>query len=77
MRRAEFHVPSDLMEEFTEELVGTELENAIIGTNKYGEIIIEVCYERDEADHVDELEKTLERLKEEAENQEEEEETED
>lgn len=74
MRKAEFEVPSKVMEEFTDEMVNRNLDNTITGTTDDGEIVIEVSYQRDEAESVDALEETLGELREQMEEEEEEEE---
>lgn len=71
MRTAQFAVPSEAMAEFADELAERNLDNTITGTNE-GEILIEVEYERDESDAIDELEETLEELREQIEEGEEE-----
>jgi hypothetical protein len=62
MRKAEFNVPSEVMTAFAEELATRNLDNTIVGTTEEGEIIIEVNYERDETEEVDELETILAKL---------------
>ncbi len=71
MRKAEFEVPAELMPEFTEALVETELKHSLTGVNGEGEIVIEVQYKRDEADTVNELEEQLDNLLERADEEEE------
>jgi hypothetical protein len=63
MRKAIFEVPSEVIGEFTEKLTDLELENSIVGKNDEEEIEIEVLYEKNESDQVDELETFLETLK--------------
>lgn len=72
MRKAEFNVPSEVMTEFAEELATRNLDNTIVGTTDEGEIIIEVNYERDETQEIDELESIFEKLLEEIEEEEDE-----
>ena len=67
MRKAEFNVPSEVMAEFAEELANRNVSNSVTGTNEEGEIIVEVEYDRDETEEVDELEALLEKLCEELE----------
>jgi predicted HTH transcriptional regulator len=74
MRKAEFNVPSEAMAEFAEEMANRNLSNTVAGTNEDGEIIVEVEYNRDESEEVDELETILEKLREELEEEIEEEE---
>lgn len=62
MRKIEFEVPSEVMVSFADELASRNLDNEVTGTNDAGEITIEVSYDRDEADEVDELESILEDL---------------
>jgi hypothetical protein len=77
MRKAEFYVPSGAMAEFAQEMASRSLTNTVTGTTTDDEIIVEVEYDRDEADAVDELEDILEKLTEQLEQEEEEEEEED
>ena len=67
MRKAEFEVPQEAMTEFADELASRNLNNTVIGTTEDGEIIIEVEYDKDESDNVDELEDILEKIRIEAE----------
>jgi len=67
MRKAEFEVPQEAMTEFADELVSRNLNNTVTGTTEDGEIIIEVEYDKDESDEVDELESILEKILEEQE----------
>jgi hypothetical protein len=62
MRKAKFEVPSEVIGEFTEKMVELELENSIVGKTEDDEIEVEVLYEKNEADKVDELEEFLENL---------------
>lgn len=64
MRKAEFAVPSGVMGEFATELAGRGLDNSITGTDEDGDILVEVTYEKDESESVDELEEYLEKLRE-------------
>ena len=77
MRKAEFNVPSEVMAEFAGEMANRNLSNTVAGTNEDGEIIVEVEYDRDETDDVDELEEILDKLREGLEEESEEEEEED
>ena len=74
MRKAEFYVPSEVMAEFADELASKNLSNSITGTTEENEVIVEIEYDRDETDEVDELETALEKLREEIEEESEEEE---
>lgn len=76
MRKAKFEVPTEVIGEFTEKMVELELENSIIGKTEDDEIEVEVLYEKNEAQAVDELEEFLEELIEGIEEGEEEEEDE-
>ena len=67
MRKAEFEVPQEAMTEFADELASRNLNNTVTGTTEDGEIIIEVEYDKDESDNVDELEGILEKIRIEAE----------
>lgn len=62
MRNAEFNVHPDVIVEFVEELTSRNLSNSLTGTTEYGEIIIEVEYDKTEGNEVDELEEILEKL---------------
>lgn len=74
MRKAEFQVPSEVMAEFTDEMVNRDLDNKVTGTNEDNEILVEVIYEKEESKSVDELEKILDNLREQMEEEEDEEE---
>ena len=77
MRKAEFAVPSEVMAEFAEKLATQDLDNKIVGTNDDYEVLVEVEYERDQSEEIDELEEYLNSLREQIEDEEEEEEDED
>jgi hypothetical protein len=62
MRKVIFEVPQELMTEFAEEMTNRNLDNTVTGTNEDGEIIIEVEFEKDESELVDELEEIHENL---------------
>ncbi len=64
MRKAEFLIPSQVMVEFTDEMANRDLEGTVSGTTDEDEIILEVEYEKDESEGVDELEEILEKLRE-------------
>lgn len=72
MRKAEFMVPAELMPKFTEELVSTKLDNQLTGVTEDDDIVIEVEYEQEETEAVDELEEFLNDLIEESKEEEEE-----
>lgn len=57
-------VPAELFGDFTEKLEATGLNNRVLGKNEDQEIEIEIFYEKDEAEIVDELENYLEEIKE-------------
>jgi len=69
MRKCEFIVPQEAMTEFAEAMADRELNNTVTGTTDEGEIIIEVAYDRDEADEVDALEEILDKLQEQLDNE--------
>ena len=46
MRKAEFEVPSEVMAEFTDEMVSRDMDNKVTGTNEDNEILVEVIYEK-------------------------------
>jgi hypothetical protein len=62
MRKVIFEVPQEVMTEFAEEMTNRNLDNTVTGTNVDGEIIIEVEFEKDESELVDELEEIHENL---------------
>lgn len=64
MRKAEFAVPSEVMAEFAEKLASQNLDNKVMGTNDEYEVLVEVEYERDQSDEIDELEEYLNELRE-------------
>lgn len=73
-RKAEFFVPTEVIVEFTEEMLNRKLSNSITALSEDYDLIIEVEYDKEQTEDVDELESVLERL---IENMEEEEEEED
>lgn len=62
MRKAEFTVPTEVMAEFTNEMTERDLENKVVGTTEDDEILVEVSYDKEEAQAVDELEEILDNL---------------
>jgi hypothetical protein len=72
-RRIAFELPLAIISEFCEELSTTDLENEIMGVTDTGEIILEVYYDKNECDAVDELEKFFDELLENMDNMEHEE----
>jgi len=74
MRHATFEVPSEVIGDFTERLTEMDLVNTITGKTEDGEIIVQVSYEKEDAEQIDELEEHLENLIDELEESEEEEE---
>ena len=72
MRKAILRVPPEVIAEFTEELLETGFDNEIVGVTRHDEIEIEVMYEKDQADLVEELEEHLQGLIEELDSQEDE-----
>ncbi len=62
MRKAEFAVPSEVMAEFANEMAERELDNKVVGTTEDDEILVEVSYEKEETEIVDELETILDEL---------------
>jgi hypothetical protein len=62
MRKIEFEVPAEVFGDFTEKLAETGLDNRVLGKNEDDEIEIEVSYEKDEAELIDDLEEHLETL---------------
>ncbi len=69
MRKAEFAVPSEVMAEFAASMAERELDNSIIGSDEDGDILVEVRYEKEEAESVDELEAYLDELREQIESE--------
>ena len=67
MRKAEFAVPSEVMAEFANEMAERELDNKVVGTTEDDEILVEVSYEKEETEIVDELETILDDLREQVE----------
>ena len=65
MRKIEFEVPQDVIVDFAEELTNRNLTNTITGTSEDDKVIIEVNYEKEESDLVDELEEIFDDLTEE------------
>lgn len=65
MRKVEFAVPQEVMSDFVEAMNAHSMENSITGTNDDCEILIEVNYEKDESEIIDELEEYLLKLREE------------
>lgn len=59
MRKASFEVPAEVIGDFSEKMTELGLDNSILGRNDHDEIEIEVCYEKDESEQVDELEEYL------------------
>ncbi len=72
MRKAILRVPPEVIAEFTEELLETGFDNEIVGVTRHDEIEIEVMYEKDQADLVEELEEHLQGLIDELDSQEDE-----
>ena len=64
MRKAEFTVPSEVMAEFANELAERDLDNKVVGTSEDDEILVEISYEKEETQVVDELEAILDNLRE-------------
>ncbi|MBS1635295.1 MAG: hypothetical protein JST26_05185 [Bacteroidetes bacterium] len=77
MRKASMEVPADVIGDFTQKLTELGLENALTGTTDEGEIEVEIYYDKDDSELVDELEEYLEELKEQLNEEEDEEEDED
>lgn len=73
MRKAEFAVPSEVMAEFANEMAERDLDNKVVGTSEDDEILVEVSYEKEETQVVDELEAILDNLREQVEDEDEEE----
>ncbi|MBU0487750.1 MAG: hypothetical protein KKA07_11725 [Bacteroidetes bacterium] len=65
MRKIEFEVPENLLADFAAEIADRNLANSIIGATDDKKVVIEIRYERDDADLVDELEDLFEELNEE------------
>lgn len=62
MRTAQFVVSPEIIGEFAEAMAARDLDNKISDTTEDGELVIEVTYEREETEAVDELEEVLETL---------------
>jgi hypothetical protein len=65
MRKIEFEVPQDVIVDFVEELSERNLTNTITGVKGEDKIVIEVEYEKEESELVDELEEIFDNLTEE------------
>lgn len=63
MRKAEFIVPQHSAVEFADAMLERELKSSITGTTQDEELVIEVEYEKNETDQVDELEEILDKLR--------------
>jgi capsular polysaccharide biosynthesis protein len=74
MRKAEFAVPSEVMAEFANELAERDLDNKVVGTSEDDEILVEISYEKEETQVVDELEAILDNLREQIEEEDDEDE---
>ncbi len=72
MRKAEFAVPSEVMAEFANEMAERDLDNKVVGTSEDDEILVEISYEKEETQVVDELEAILDNLREQVEDDEDE-----
>ena len=72
MRKAEFAVPSEVMAEFANEMAERDLDNKVVGTSEDDEILVEISYEKEETQVVDELEAILDNLREQVEGDEDE-----
>lgn len=62
MRKISFEVPPQVIGDFAQKLSELELDNSIVGKTDEDEIEIEVYYEKNENDQVDELEEYLQNL---------------
>ncbi|MBU0487983.1 MAG: hypothetical protein KKD31_08550 [Bacteroidetes bacterium] len=65
MRKIEFEVPEHLLADFAAEIADRNLANTITGTTSDKKIVIEIEFEREESDLIDELEDFFEELNEE------------
>ena len=74
MRKAEFAVPSEVMAEFANEMAERDLDNKVVGTSEDDEILVEISYEKEETQVVDELEAILDNLREQIEEEDDEDE---
>jgi hypothetical protein len=62
MRKAEFHVPTDVVVEFVESVHEHDFEIIISGVDTDDDLILEVSYETKDARVIDKLENNLEML---------------
>ncbi len=62
MRKIEFRAPQKIMADFANEITSRDLANSIIGSTEDKKVIIEVEYEKDETELIDELEEKFEEL---------------
>lgn len=62
MKKINFEVPTEGMPEFVEDLSSRNLSNSVLGTNEDGDIIIEVFYDKEDEDEINQLENLLEKI---------------
>jgi len=62
MRKIEFEVPQRIMADFAVEISDRNLTNTITGTTEDKRIIIEIEYDKEESELVDELEEIFDNL---------------
>lgn len=62
MRTIEFTVPTEVIVEFADAMTTRNLTNSITGSTEDGDLVIDVEYEKNESDFVNELEEILEQL---------------
>lgn len=62
MRKVELEVPTEVFGDFTEKLAETGLDNRVTGRTEDDEIEIEVYYEKEDSEVIDELEEYLDGL---------------
>lgn len=62
MKKINFEVPTEGMPEFVEDLSSRNLSNSVVGTNEDGDIIIEVFYDKEDEDEINQLENLLEKI---------------
>lgn len=65
MRKIEFEVPQRIMADFAEEISERNLTNTITGTTGDKKVVIEIEFDKEESEMVDELEEIFDNLKEE------------
>ena len=61
-RKIEFIVPTDVSTEFVEAITDRHFENTMTGVTEEDDLIIEVSYDKEDSEIIEELEELLETL---------------